>query len=127
MYMALKHSHFLFIALTVVLFVVRFGFAIYGSRLAANKALIGSYMACLTGLVLTGIGLIAVTGMMPFTSAHVWLTDKVLAFLAVLLLQFMALKGGKTKTIKVFAFIGALSWIAYMAHVAVKHQAIILG
>ena len=127
MYMIFKHSHFLFIALTVLLFIARFVLVISASRFAANKALNGAYMASLTGLVLTGIGLMSVTGFMPFTVESVWLTEKVLAFVAVLLLQYMALKGGRTKSIKTFAFIGAISWIAYMGHLAVKHQPMLLG
>ncbi|MCE2593562.1 SirB2 family protein [Motilimonas cestriensis] len=127
MYMAFKHSHFLFIGLTVLLFIARFVLVLTASRFAANKAVIGAYMASLTGLVITGVGLIAVTGFMPFTVEHVWLTEKVLAFVAVLVLQYMALKGGRTKSMKVFAFIGAISWIGYMAHLAIKHQPMLLG
>lgn len=126
MYMALKHSHFLFIALTIILFTARFAFNLMEHKLANNKAITGIYMASLTLLVVTGVGLMHTTGFMPFTAGGEWLTEKLAAFVALLVLQFMAIKGAQGKGLKIFAYIGALGWVAYILHVAFSHQALIL-
>ena len=48
-------------------------------------------------LLLSGIGLIFITGFIPFTAAAPWLTEKLTCVMAYIALGFFALKFGKNK------------------------------
>lgn len=54
-----------------------------------------------------------------------WLTAKVLALLAYIGLGTVALKRGKTKAVRIWAFVAALATFAYIVAVALTKQAMI--
>lgn len=54
-----------------------------------------------------------------------WLTAKVLALLAYIGLGTVALKRGKTKAVRIWAFVTALATFAYIVAVALTKQAMI--
>jgi uncharacterized membrane protein SirB2 len=65
------------------------------------------------------------SGQYPFVQN--WLTVKILAVIAYIAIGSIALKRGKTKTVRVYAFIAALATFAYIASVAVTKQVLVLG
>ncbi len=127
MYLMLKHTHLMFIALSVLAYAVRFIFVAMESRKADNKALKIGNMVLLTLVIVSGVGLSLVTGQYPFSEASPWLTEKVMAFVAYVFLVLFALKYGRTKTIKVLAFLGSIGWLFYIANLVMSRQPMLLG
>lgn len=63
------------------------------------------------------------SGQYPFV--HSWLTAKILALMAYIVLGSIALKRGRTKTVRVYAFVAALATFVYIVLVAVTKQALV--
>jgi uncharacterized membrane protein SirB2 len=80
-----------------------------------------------TFLLLSGIGLIFVTGFVPFTAAAPRMTDKLTSVLAYIALGFFALKLGRNKLLRTFAFFGALGWLAIAGKIAVTKVPMFFG
>ncbi|MEL6116433.1 MULTISPECIES: SirB2 family protein [Photobacterium] len=119
MYIALKHFHLTIIAMSVLLFVVRFGLMMADSALMQKKALKITPHVVDTFLLLSGVALVMYTGFTPFTAGAGWLNEKLTCVLAYIALGFFALKYGKNKVFKTFAFLGALGWLAMAGKLAV--------
>lgn len=118
MYMFLKHLHLTTIAISVTLLVLRFiGSMLHASVMQTRWVKIVPHIND-TILLLTGVGLIAVTGFYPFTPHSAWLTEKLLGVVIYILLGFVALREGKNKAIRTFALLGALGWIWLIAQMA---------
>lgn len=118
MYMFLKHLHLTTIAISVTLLVLRFiGSMLNASVMQKRWVKIVPHIND-TILLLTGVGLIAVTGFYPFTPHSAWLTEKLLGVVIYILLGFVALREGKNKAIRTFALLGALGWIWLIAQMA---------
>jgi len=75
-----------------------------------------------TTLLLSGIGLIIMLQQYPGTQA--WLTAKLVALLIYIIIGSIALKYGKTKTIRATAFLLALATFFYLISVALTRTAI---
>jgi uncharacterized membrane protein SirB2 len=73
-----------------------------------------------TLLLAAAIGLVVVLGQYPFT--HHWLSAKVLALCAYIVLGSVALKRGRTPRIRVLAFCAAILTFAYMLGVAYQRH-----
>lgn len=119
MYEGLKHFHFLTIALSVLLLSIRYGLMMANSPRLGSKFLKIAPHVVDTLLLLSGIGLIMVTGFVPFTAAAPWLTEKLTCVLAYIALGFFALKIGRNKWLRTFAFFGALGWLLMAGNAAV--------
>jgi uncharacterized membrane protein SirB2 len=78
-------------------------------------------------LLLSGIGLIFITGFIPFTPAAPWLTEKLTCVMAYIALGFFALKLGKNKLLRVFSFFGALGWLAMAGKIAMTKTPTFFG
>ena len=76
-----------------------------------------------TLLLASALVLVFWSGQYPFVEP--WLTAKVLALIAYIMLGTVALKRGKTKLMRVNALVAALSIYTYMLAVAVSRQALI--
>ncbi|GEM77431.1 SirB2 family protein [Vibrio sagamiensis] len=127
MYTALKHIHLVTIALSVTLLSLRFILMMMDSPKRNHKFLKIFPHIVDTALLLTGIGLIMVTGFMPFTEGASWLTNKLTCVLAYIALGFFALKLAKNKLLKTFAFFGALGWLVMAANIAVSKSPHLFG
>ncbi len=123
MYLALKHIHMVSIALSVLLLTVRYVLMMMDSALLHKKFLKVAPHAVDTLLLASGIGLIFITGFIPFTAHTMWLTEKISCVLVYIALGFVALKMGRTKLIRSFAFFGALGWLYWAAHLAMTKVA----
>ncbi|RVT41469.1 invasion protein [Rheinheimera sediminis] len=124
MYMALKHSHMLFIALSVTFLAVRFLLSLKSPALLQNKFLKIAPHVVDTFLLLTAIGLMLTIQQYPFQTP--WLTDKLFGLFAYIGLAVMALKG-RTLLMRWVGFIGALSWLALVGKVAVTKTSVLFG
>ena len=124
MYMALKHSHMLFVALSVSFFIVRFLLSFKAPALLQKKFFKITPHVVDTLLLLTAIALMVTINQYPIQNA--WLTDKVVGLFAYIALAVMALKG-RTLALRWFAFVGALSWLALVASVAVSKTPVLFG
>ncbi len=127
MYMALKHSHMLFIALSVLFFTIRFVLVLRSSPVMQNKFIKVTPHIVDTFLLLTGIGLIMVTGFVPFTDAAPWMTTKLTGVLAYIALGFFTLKVARNNWLRTFGFLGALGWLLMAANTATSKVASIMG
>lgn len=76
-----------------------------------------------TLLLVSALVLVFWSAQYPFVQA--WLTAKVLALIAYIVLGTIALKRGKTKGVRTFAWFAALATFAYIVAVALTRQAAI--
>ncbi|KFI07285.1 SirB2 family protein [Massilia sp. BSC265] len=123
-YIALKHLHVSFVALSGLLFLVR---GIWMMRASPN---LGQRWVKIvphvvdTLLLASAVGLAVVShqypGQMP------WLTAKLVGLVAYIVLGTIALKGGRTKEVRSAALIGALASFAYIVAVAVTKNPLVV-
>lgn len=119
-YSLLKHVHVATVVITFVLFVTRGVWMFADSpRLQAKWTRILPHVND-TVLLASGIGLAVLLGQYPFVDG--WLTAKLLALIAYIVLGTFALKRGKTRPVRITAFFLALAVFAYLVAVAISHQ-----
>ncbi|MFN6970865.1 MAG: SirB2 family protein [Rheinheimera sp.] len=124
MYMAFKHTHLLMVAISLSLLILRFVLSLRGSGLLQHKFLKVAPHVVDTLLLLSAVGLMVSISQYPFVNP--WLTEKLIGVLAYIGLGVMAFKG-RTTTLKVFAFLGALGWLVLVAKVAITKTPILFG
>ena len=124
-YIALKHLHVTFVALSGLLFLVRGIWMLRASpNLEQRWARIAPHIVD-TLLLASAIGLAMVShqypGQMP------WLTAKVVGLVAYIVLGTIALKRGRTQGVRTAAFVGALACFAYIVAVAVTKNPLVIA
>ncbi|GAB1061626.1 SirB2 family protein [Shewanella algae] len=125
LYPAVKHLHMILIAVSVLLFIVRFVLKLRQSAIMDKKLLkVGPHVID-TFLLLSGLTLCFMIKQYPFVDP--WMTEKIGAVVAYILLGVMALKSNRNLIFRIFAFLGALGWVVYAAKLAHFKQAVILG
>ena len=118
-YLALKNLHLATIAVTLALFLLRGVWMMReSSRLQARWVRIVPHIND-TLLLASGIGLEMLIGQYPLV--HGWLTAKFFALIAYIVLGTIALKRGRTRGVRIAAWIAALAVFAYMLAVARAH------
>lgn len=126
MYSFLKHAHFTFILLAVLLFILSFFWQKNGHKYAQKvifkKILLHTHLAVL----LLGLMLMWFLQINPLATSGFWLLEKIGAFVAYMVMVSVALDKSKGKGMQFLAFIGAFGWIAYIAKLAISKQAILL-
>ncbi|GAA5647381.1 MULTISPECIES: SirB2 family protein [Vibrio] len=127
MYEGLKHFHLLTIVLSATLLSVRYALMMANSPILEKKFLKVFPHINDTFLLLSGIGLVFITGFIPFTPAAPWMTEKLTCVLAYIALGFFALKLGRNKLLRTFSFFGALGWLLMAGKVAVTKVPMFLG
>ena len=123
MYEIVKHIHFTAIALSVVLFVLRFILSTMQSPILQKKWLKILPHIVDTLLLISAGTLCVLLKQYPFVD--LWVTEKFLALAMYLFMVTLALKLGRTGFMRGVGFVGALSWIAYAGIVAVSKQPIL--
>jgi len=119
-YTLLKQLHLTTITLTLGLFILRgFWMMADSPRLQARWVRIAPHIND-TLLLASGIWLAVL--MQQYPLVHGWLTAKLFALIAYIMLGTVALKRGKTKAQRVTAWVAALLVFGYMAAVAVAHD-----
>jgi uncharacterized membrane protein SirB2 len=119
-YLVLRNVHIACAILTITLFVLRGGLMLADSSWQQNVVLRYLPHAVDTVLLTTALMLTTVIHQFPF--AVDWLTAKVVLLLAYIVLGSIALKRGRTKQIRVAAFVAALATVGYLVTVARAHH-----
>lgn len=120
MYYALKHLHVSCVVLSVAGFLLRGLWMISGSPLLKHRLTRVLPHVIDSVLLLSAIALAMMIAQYPFAAD--WVTAKVLGLLAYIGLGTVALKRGRTLTVRVSAFIAALLVYAWIASVAMTKQ-----
>jgi len=119
-YAALKTLHVGCAALSIAGFAARGLLMLRDSpRLQARFARIAPHVVD-TVLLASGVALAWLSGQYPF--AQGWLTAKVLALVAYVLLGSMALKRGRSKPVRAMAFALAIAAVLYIVSVALTRN-----
>lgn len=121
-YLAIKHVHITFAALSIILFFVRGLWMLADSSLSQRRWVKVVPHMVDTVLLVSALTMVVWSAQYPFVQN--WLTAKVVALIAYILLGTIALKRGKTKTIRTGAFILALLVFGYIMKVALTRQVI---
>ncbi|UTW11090.1 SirB2 family protein [Marinobacterium rhizophilum] len=120
MYMILKHLHLTAATLSISLFLLRGYWMLLGSGWQ-NKRLIRVIPHIVdTVLLLSAIGLALTLQQYPFVND--WLSAKLLALVAYIVLGIIALKRGRSKSTRTLAFGAAIGTFVYIAWVAVTRD-----
>lgn len=120
MYLAIKHIHVATVVLSFSLFFIRGLWMIADSpRLQRGWVRVLPHVND-TILLASAITLTTLVEQYPFTNN--WLTAKVLALLLYIGLGMVALRRGKTRKVRVAAWIGALIAFAYIVSVAISRH-----
>ena len=119
-YLAIKHIHITFAALSGTLFFVRGLWMLRESPLLRKQWIARSSYVIDTVLLGSAIVMMVWSAQYPFVQQ--WLTVKVLAGLAYIVAGAGALTRGKTKGVRIGAFAIALLLLAYIVKLALTRQ-----
>lgn len=120
-YLAIKHLHITFAVLSGSFFLLRGLWMLLDSSMLQRRWVKVVPHVVDTLLLASALVLVFWSGQYPFVQA--WLTAKVLALVAYIVLGTMALKRGKTKGVRTFALLAALATFAYIVAVALTRDA----
>lgn len=121
-YIALKHLHMTAAILSGLFFTVRGIWMLTDSSLLKRRWAKVAPHVIDTVLLASALVMVFWSGQYPFVQG--WLTAKVLALFAYIGTGMVALKYGKTKTVRAAAFVTALLIFVYILKVAVTRQVI---
>lgn len=124
-YITLKHFHMICAALSGTLFFLRGIWMLNAPSMLQQRWVKIAPHIIDTALLTSALIMVFWSGQYPFVQN--WLTAKVLALMLYILLGTIALKRGKTKAVRVCAFIAALMVFAYIGSVALTKQAMIFS
>ncbi|CAM3764374.1 SirB2 family protein [Rheinheimera salexigens] len=124
MYMAFKHTHLLLVFVSVSFLLVRFVMSLKSAPLLQRKFFKIAPHVIDTFLLLSAVGLMLVLKQYPFVNP--WLTEKLFAVIAYIILGVMAFKG-RTIAIRWFCLLGALGWLALAIRVAITKQPVFIS
>ena len=120
MFIALKTLHVTCAILSITGYVVRGVWMMRESPWLRNKWVKVVPHIVDTLLLGAGIWLAILIGQYPFVQG--WLTAKVLALIAYIVVGAIGLKYGKTRNIRIAAWLGAIAIFGYIVLVALTHQ-----
>ena len=120
LYLTIKQMHIAFAAASIGLFFIRWLVALFQERWL--KYPFFKVLPHLIDTLLLGcaIWLCFILHQYPFVNS--WLTAKVLALIAYILMGYMAIKGGKTLAQKLVAGVLALLVAGYIVGAAISHS-----
>jgi uncharacterized membrane protein SirB2 len=119
-YVGLRQAHIGFAMLSIALFVVRGGLMLAESRLLQARTLQILPHVIDTMLLTTALMLTTVIHQYPFSTG--WLTAKVVLLVVYIVLGSIAIKRGRTRGIRITAFVAALLTIGFLVSVARAHH-----
>jgi uncharacterized membrane protein SirB2 len=120
LYLPLRQLHIACAILSVSLFVLRGALMLAGSPWQQNVVLRYLPHAVDTVLLTSALMLTTVIRQYPFGSG--WLTAKVVLLVAYIVLGSIALKRGRTRAVRITAFVAALSIVGFLITVARAHH-----
>ncbi len=119
-YLTIKDIHLFFVALAFISFVTRGIWMIQESRWLHKRWV--NIVPHLIDSALLASGIVLVVMLHQYPGTQTWLTVKLVALLLYIVAGSIALKRGKTKTIRLIAWIGALGAFFYMIAVALSRE-----
>lgn len=119
-YLPLRHLHIGFAVLSIALFVLRGALMLADAPWQHNVVL--RYLPHLVDTVLLTSALMLTTVIRQYPFSTDWLTAKVVLLIAYIVLGSIALKRGRTKSVRIAAFIAALLTVGYLVTVARAHH-----
>ena len=119
-YLALRHAHIGFVILSIGLFVLRGGLMLMDSPHVQSVWLRYPSYAIDTLLLTAALMLTSVVHQYPFGNG--WLTMKVALLGVYIVLGSIALKHGRTRRMRVVAFVVALATVGFLVTVARAHH-----
>lgn len=119
-YFLLKHIHVSCASISFALFFLRGIWSFSGSSIMRQRWVKVVPHIVDTLLLVSALALAFTIGQYPFVDA--WLTAKVIGLVLYIGLGFVALKHGKSKAIRISAWLAAMAVFAYIVLVAVRHN-----
>jgi uncharacterized membrane protein SirB2 len=119
-YLAIKHIHMTCAALSGSFFLLRGIWMLLDSAMLQRRWVKIAPHIIDTVLLASALAMVVWSSQYPFVQS--WLTAKVFALIAYILLGTVALKRGKTKGVRTTAFIAALLVFSYIVKVALTRQ-----
>jgi len=119
-YLALRHVHIACAVLTIALFVLRGGLMIAESRWLQTPVLRYLPHVVDTVLLSSALMLLGIVHQYPFV--HGWLTVKVVLLVVYIVLGSIAIKRGRTRRVRIAAFVAALATVGFIYTVARAHH-----
>lgn len=116
MYLTLKQIHFACVVLSIFGFILRGIWMFLDTPIRQHKLVRILPHVVDTILLAAGVGLAIMLSQYPLT--HPWLTAKVIGLLIYIVLGFVALRLGKTKALRAWAFASAVLVFGYIMAVA---------
>lgn len=116
-YAALKHLHVAAVAISYALFFVRGVWMMRGSPMLQRKWVRVLPHVNDTVLLVAGVSLAVMISQYPFAAG--WLTAKVLALAAYIVVGSLAIRRGRTRRARIFAWVAGQLVFAYIVLVAV--------
>lgn len=120
MYFALKHIHVTCVVLTGAGFLLRGWWMLRGSALLGHRLTRVLPHVVDTLLLASALAMMVLSDQYPIREG--WLTAKVIGLLAYIGLGTVALRRGRSRALRVTAWLGALAVFAYIVSVAVSKQ-----
>ncbi|MDX1693797.1 MAG: SirB2 family protein [Ketobacteraceae bacterium] len=120
MYMAFKHAHMTFAMLSGIFFLVRGVWMLVDSPMLAQRWV--KIVPHIIDTLLLVCAIVLMFQIQQYPLTHDWLTAKVVALVLYIIAGTIAIKRGKTKTVRVAAFGFALLCFVYMMSVAFAHH-----
>lgn len=124
MYEAFKHSHVLFVAISVALFLLRFIWKQMGAGILQQRWVKIVPHVNDTLLLASAIAMLIMTHRAPISDP--WVTEKVLGVIGYIAFGVVAFKS-TSKAKSWLGFIVAVGFLAALLHVAVSKQTLLLG
>lgn len=119
-YYVAKSLHVGAVVVSVTGFAARGALMLSGSRLLEARFVRVAPHVVDTVLLASALWLCWIIRQYPFVQG--WLTAKVLGLLVYIVLGSIALKRGRTRGVRVAAFVGALTVVGYIVSVALAHD-----
>ncbi len=118
MYLIIKYFHTTLAALTIGGFLLRGVWAMTGSEILRNRVVRIAPHIIDTLFLTAGIALVIMLNLNPMQ--HTWLLAKFAGLIAYIGLGMVAMRFGRSREIRIVAFVGAVAVFAYIVGVALS-------
>lgn len=122
-HLTLRIIHLTCVALSLVGFMLRGGLMLAGSQLIWNRWV--RSLPHVVDTLLLGSGIWMAINLHQYPGTTPWLSAKLIALVIYIGLGFVALRKGRSKTIRVLALVAALATFAYIVAVAITRTPLI--
>jgi uncharacterized membrane protein SirB2 len=122
LYLAVRTIHVACAAVSITGFAARGALMLAGSPLLQRRFVRIAPHVVDTVLLASAVWLAWFLGQVPFV--HAWITAKIVALLAYIVLGMIALRRGGTRALRISAFCAALAVAAYIVAVALTRDAL---